>query len=154
MLSPSRSMRAFLALIVLLLPASASAQDWYDLYDDGVRLVNKGQYLEAEPYFRRAKEGAAKMGKQPGPVVLFYGSRREPFFPDYYLGVIYVNTKRAKEAIAAFDLARSQKLPTGRPEFRQIDSLVARANDDIARVTANIARGPDPVPGRGPTPVE
>lgn len=153
MCRPSGRMRRFLLalILLLLLPATATAQEWYQLYDRAVTLVQKGAYIEAEGVLQKAIAAATRAGRGPGPRVFRYGSIREPYFPDFYLGKIYLNTKRAREAVAAFQAAQKQGLPNT-PEFQEVTQLIARANDDIARVAANNpGRGPE-LPGRGATP--
>jgi hypothetical protein len=110
--------------------SSSSAQkQWYDLYDEAIEHVRRREWGPAETKLLAAKTN----GRQPGRRVLRYGSLRQPFFPDYYLGIVYQNTSRPKQALDAFQLARRQNIDATDREFQQIDAFTRTAEAEIAR---------------------
>jgi tetratricopeptide (TPR) repeat protein len=102
-------------------------QRWFELYDDAIVDVQARRYAQAEPKLLTAK----KTGPPPGRSVLRVGSTRGPFFPDYYLGIVYQNTKRPQEALDAFARARRQDIDTTRAEFAPLDEFERLARADM-----------------------
>jgi hypothetical protein len=108
--------RAFVLVVALTAPAVAvSAQSnranqtqlrWYDAYNQGVRAVQNRDWAAAELLLLQAQAS----GTKPGPRVYAYGDSYLRFFPDYYLGIVYLNTGREREAETAFGRVRSQNL--------------------------------------------
>lgn len=112
------STAAILILVIVVgIPSAALAQSaarWYDAYADGVQAVERGDWATGERLLQQAKAG----GPAPGRRVFTYGDTYIRFLPDYYLGVIYLNTGRAAEAEQAFTAVRAQGLVTsGDPEY-------------------------------------
>jgi hypothetical protein len=121
-------------LLAVMLAATASAQSqWYALYDEAVKLVLAGEFQQAEAKLLQAK----KEGPSPGRNVLRYGSLRAPFFPDYYLGLVYNGTQRPKEALEAFAAARASNIDARNNEFRLIGTQEAQARAALANVGSN-----------------
>jgi hypothetical protein len=108
--------RAFVLVVALTAPAVAvSAQSnranqtqlrWYDAYNQGVRAVQNRDWAAAERLLLQAQAS----GTKPGPRVYAYGDSYLRFFPDYYLGIVYLNTGREREAETAFGRVRAQNL--------------------------------------------
>ena len=86
--------------------SSASQIRWYDAYEQGVREVQARNWQAAEAALLTARE----RGGPQGPRVLFTGDTYKPFIPDYYLGVVYLNTGRPREAEVAFNAVRTRRL--------------------------------------------
>jgi tetratricopeptide (TPR) repeat protein len=122
------------AMLLVLLVTSIVAQQrlWYQLYDEAVQHVRRSEWTLAETKLKQAQ----KEGPAPGRTVLRYGMLRAAYFPDFYLGVVYLNTNRPKEAIQAFQQARSQKLNVQDREFVTIADYEARAQRDAQRLAA------------------
>ncbi|HEY6553756.1 MAG TPA: hypothetical protein VI669_10380, partial [Vicinamibacteria bacterium] len=76
---PERSWRLAAALLLASFwPAMASAQDWHELYADGVKALRGRQGQRAVDLLRRA----AEKRPQPGVNVPTYGTNFEPrYFP-------------------------------------------------------------------------
>jgi hypothetical protein len=80
---------------------------WYDAYQQAVAAVQRGDWVTAEGLLQQAQSS----GTKPGRRVFAYGDYYvQPFIPDYYLGLVYLNTKRDREAEAAFARVRSLNL--------------------------------------------
>ncbi len=110
---PFRWLMGVTPALVVALTLSVSAQSnrasqaparWYDAYREGVAAVQRRDWVTAE---RRLLE-ARSSGQKPGRRVLMYGDSYTSFLPDYYIGVVYLNTNRAQEAEGAFERVRSQ----------------------------------------------
>ena len=141
-------MRAAGSLIVVMFIGSALLAQgrWYELYDEAIKHVQNGEWALAEQKLNSAK----KLGPAPGRNRLRYGMLRTDFFPDFYLGIVYLNTIRPKESLAAFAIARKQALNLESNEFREIVTLEARAQQALKpQVAENV---PPPPPGPVPTP--
>lgn len=141
------------ATLLMLLVTSIAAQQrlWYQLYDEALQHVRRSEWVQAETKLKQAQ----KEGPAPGRTVLRYGMLRDDYFPDFYLGVVYLNTNRPKEATQAFQQARSQKLNLQDREFVTIADYEARAQREAQRLAVNDPAAPlkptdNPVPGPGP----
>lgn len=108
-------------IVALTIPVSGQANRanqaqarWYDAYQQAVSAVQRRDWPTAE----RLLLQALSSGTKPGPRVFAYGDTYIRFVPDYYLGVVYLNTNRAQEAEAAFARVRSQKIIAAKdPEY-------------------------------------
>src|SRR5690349_24946189 len=98
----------YAAALAVILPASAAAQapTWFELYDLGAKQALAGEYEQAEANLLRAQ----KEGPASGRSVLRYGSLRPPYFPEYYLGLVYVGLQRPQEALDQFARARKANI--------------------------------------------
>jgi hypothetical protein len=108
----------FCALSTPVWPQASSSRQtptrWYDAYQEGLRAVQKRDWAAAEKQFLQAKA----TGPQPARRVFTYGDSYIPFLPDYYLGVVYLNTNRSRDAETAFQLVRKQNVITAKdPEY-------------------------------------
>jgi tetratricopeptide (TPR) repeat protein len=143
-----RALRSLLPLVLLVaVPGTAVAQ-WYRTYDDALQALRRKEWSVAKEKLESSVAEAQRAGRRPGRSVLRYGSLREPFIPDFFLGQAYVGLAQAEsdpaaqeryfqEAIKAFDRAGSAQVRTSDPEFAQLESSqrIARA----ARASVNEA---------------
>lgn len=132
-------------LVLLITTLGAQQRRWFELYDEAVQHIRRSEWTLAETKLKQAQQN----DPGPGRTVLRYGSWRDDYFPDFYLGIVYLNTKRPKEALRQFELARSQKLNDRDREFLPIADYEARAQRDAQM----IASGPNFVPLPPPGPV-
>ena len=134
--------------VVCLLMASATlaAQDtgravWDDLYRDGIRHVRNREWRLAEEKLLESR----KTGPPSGRGVIRRGLLgRDDYFPEYYLGVVYVNTNRPALALPQFQTARQRGINPKESEFRQIDEFETRANAMLEAEKRNAPAAPDP----------
>jgi hypothetical protein len=120
-------------------PDQPDSRSWQAAYDDGLKAKERSDWRSAEQAFRTA---IAKGGKDRSQRVLFYGTRREPFYPEYYLAVALMNGGKASEAATLFERIQREKLvPSNAPEFSQIAANLQKAQD-LARATP---AGPGPI---------
>jgi tetratricopeptide (TPR) repeat protein len=124
----TRLLVAMLTVVMTVMPHAMQKKMWYDLYDEAITHIQRTEWTQAETKLLQAK----KEGPAPGRRVLRYGSLRPPFFPDYYLGIVYQNTGRPKEALGAFNLARSQNIDLTNREFQQLDAYARSAQNQLA----------------------
>lgn len=133
--------------VVLVSTSDAQQRRWFELYDEAIQHIRRSEWSLAETKLKQAQRD----GPAPGRTVLRYGMLRDDFFPDFYLGVVYLNTDRPKEALQQFQVARTQKLNAQDREFVSIGDLEIRAQGLLA--------GNKPIPptvvagGNTPTPV-
>ena len=135
----------------LLVVALTAQSQWYALYDEAVKHIQAGEFQQAEAKLLQAK----KDGPSSGRNVLRYGSLRQPYFPDYYLGVVYVSTNRPQEALNAFAAARQANIDAKNNEFKLIGTFEGQARTSLANATntpANTAKPTAPVAPPGPDP--
>lgn len=115
--------------VLTLLDVSALAQDerdWADNYRDAIGLVSKRQWKEAEELLLRA----IKAGPASGRNVIRRGVfGRDDYFPEFYLGIIYLYTNRATEAQAQFQAARKHGINIKEREFASLGDYEARARE-------------------------
>ena len=134
-------MRALLCLpLVLLLGASPllaqERRDWDDLYRDAIALISKEQWKAAEDVLTRAM----KAGPPSGRGVIRRGMfGRDDYFPEYYLGIIYLFTNRPTEAQTQFQVARKRGINVKEKEFAALAQYEARARELIDIDTKNRA---------------
>jgi hypothetical protein len=142
------------AVVAALVSTVAAQSQWYALYDEAVKHIQAGEFQLAETKLLQAK----KDGPASGRNVLRYGSLRAPYFPDYYLGVVYVSTNRPQEALDAFTAARGSNIDAKNNEFKLIGTFEGQARTLLANAknnpgyTAKPGPGPGPVAPTGPDP--
>ena len=56
---------------------------------------------------------------------------RDDYFPEFYLGVVYLNTNRAAAALVQFQLARKNNVNTRTGDFRQLNDLESRTRSIV-----------------------
>ena len=109
--------------------SSASQLRWYDAYDQAVAAVQKRDWKTAEQRLNEARTANPKQGRN----VLAYGDRYVTYLPDYYLGIVYLNTNRSRQAEEAFGRISAQKLiAANNPEYKAFDQQSRQATFDRA----------------------
>jgi hypothetical protein len=145
-------------VLVLFATIHLSAQTWYQLYDEAIRDVDARRYEQAEKKLLEAK----RTGPASGDRRFRYGQIYEQFFPEFFLGVIYLELGRDKEAIVQFNLARAANIEKARdPRFKQVGDLIKRAEARLVVVVAEnkpvenkpAEKKPDPPAPPKPVPV-
>lgn len=141
------------ALVLALAPAARAQQRWFELYDQAIEHIRRAEWDQAEAKLRQSQ----KQGPAPGRAVPRYGMFRPPFFPDFYLGIVCLNTQRPAEALRHFTLARAQRIDEKAPEFQAIAEYESQARlleERLARANAIVAPTPqlraDLAPGEPP----
>lgn len=126
---------AVLGLPVMAAQSGRDTRTWYQVYQEGVRQIQRQQWEQAIQSMLAAK----KQGPAPGRRINFYGDVFEDFLPDYYLGVAYANRAQYKEAASAFETVRqSQLVATRDKEYAEMQRL-------SAVVTAALTKAAEPV---------
>ena len=136
-----------LALVCLLLASAAPAAqntgraDWDDLYREGVRHVRNREWRLAEEKLLASRKG----GPPSGRGVIRRGLLgSDDYFPEFYLGVVYLNTNRPALALPEFQIARQRGINPKESEYRQIAEFETRANAMIEAEKRNAPAAPDP----------
>lgn len=144
-------------IMILALPALSQARQkrWFELYDEAIQDIKNQEWAAAETLLLEAKS----LGPPAGRNVLRYGQLRGPYFPDYYLGVVYVNTARPALAKKQFELARLQKIDDRSDEFKPMVDLMVRAAAEAGKAEGLAAGGAVAPTGKtetpaGPTPAQ
>src|SRR5262245_13602084 len=75
--------------------AEQQQQQWYQIYYDARELVKKQQWRAAEEKLQEAIRLNPNSGRN-----VQQGRSRDDYFPEYYLGVVYLKTSRPDLAIA------------------------------------------------------
>jgi tetratricopeptide (TPR) repeat protein len=97
--APRPSSRAWLVAVVTACAAAAlsAQQAWVQNYRQGVAAFQRKDYAAAEPLLERARQLEPNQARRKR----FPGTASEPYFPDYYLVLIYAEGNRVPEALAA-----------------------------------------------------
>src|SRR4051812_10892273 len=137
-----------LAMAAALVVAMAAQEQWYALYDEAIKHVLAGEFQQAETKLVQAKKDHPESGRN----VLRYGNLRAPYFPDYYLGIVYNSTGRPQEALEAFDAARKANIDAKNNEFKLIGTFEGQARTALANVKGGPPPPKGPVEPAGPDP--
>jgi hypothetical protein len=130
---------AVLVLGVLISATLVAQARWFELYDGAIKDIQAANYRVAEEKLQQAR----KLNPRSGRNVLRYGSWRDDYFPEYYLGYIMLVTDRPDEAVKYFLAARQAQINISDAEFRQMPDFEARARKTVAdRATPPIATPP------------
>ncbi len=99
---------AALCLSASAVGVAAQATRWYDEYDRALKAIaaKPPDWATAET----ALLAARTRGPAQGPRVMFPGEIYKPFIPDYYLGVVYLNSGRASQAETTFLRVRTANI--------------------------------------------
>jgi hypothetical protein len=126
----------------LLASPTLYGQDYDDLYREAINHVRQREWQLAEQKLNQAR----KINPNSGRNVIRRGIMgRSDYFPEFYLGVVYLNTGRAAESLQLFQLARQRGLNPNDNQFRQITELEKRATDIVeAAKRAAVPAGPTP----------
>jgi hypothetical protein len=127
-----RTSRAALALVVLTSLGATevfAAEPWYEAYDSALKAVAARQWAVAETKLK----AAMKDGPRPGRRVRTYGMRFVDYLPDYYLGLVYFNQQRQREALEQLrKVSASGLLSEGDAEYRSLASMIEKAEASLA----------------------
>jgi hypothetical protein len=127
---------AIVSLLLLSLPLSAQdRRDWDDLYRDGVGFVSKKDWKQAEDALLRA----IKSGPPSGRDVIRRTFGRDDYFPEFYLGIVYLYTNRPFEAQTQFQIARKRGINLKEREFSTLPDYESRARELAEVETSNRA---------------
>lgn len=121
-----RARRFPLVFLLLLASLPVSAQqkvDWQDLYRQAITHVQRREWKPAEDKLLAATKAGPKSGR--GVIRRFMD--RDDYYPEFYLGVVYLNTGRVGAALVQFQLARKNDVNTRAGDFRQLGDLEKRA---------------------------
>jgi tetratricopeptide (TPR) repeat protein len=124
--SDVRSARCLAIVLVTLVSLPLAAQqkvDWADLYRQAIGHVQRREWKPAEDKLLVAMKAGPKSGR--GVIRRFMD--RDDYFPEFYLGVVYLNTNRVGAALVQFELARKNDVNTRAGDFRQLADLEKRA---------------------------
>lgn len=128
----------------VLLSAVLSAQGrevWDDLYREAIRHVRDKEWRLAEQKLNESK----KTGPPSGRGVIRRGLLgRDDYFPEFYLGVVYLNTGQPAQAVTQFQIARARGINPKESEFRQIAQFEKQAADMVEADKRNNPPPPDP----------
>ena len=146
-------------VLVFCLPATAAAQAFYQLYEQGLDLYKAGKYDEAKAKFLAAKAKSSKQGQK----INFYGLRFGEYIPDYYLGMIAKSQGDNAEALrllrniedgkllADNDRVKRLQLQTALGELQQVASKGDGGKVEAGGTKDDTKKGGDD-PGPGPPP--
>jgi tetratricopeptide (TPR) repeat protein len=155
----SRILRVTVCTVTVVgasLQGDVALAQWYRTYDDALRAFTTSDLLVAEAKLKDAKREAEAAGRRPGRSVLRYGSLREPFIPDYWLGQVYTKLaeqsaeaasreKYWKQARDAFAFAQTSGQVRDRdPEFTLVQTALEKSRSNSGPSTL------EPEPGAGP----
>ena len=120
----ARRLALVLVLLLASLPVSAQQKvDWQDLYRQAITHVQRREWKPAEDKLL----AAIKAGPKSGRGVIRRFMDRDDYYPEFYLGVVYLNTGRVGAALVQFQLARKNDVNTRASDFRQLGDLEGRA---------------------------
>ncbi len=136
----SRTSWLVVGLLVLgcLVPSTAWAQEWYELYANGERALRNGQAQRAAELLQRA----IQQRPQPGVAIPTYGTNFEPrYFPYLRLAEAYLRTEAYDDALRALETSA---------RFRAEPAAERVALE--ARIRAGMDTKRPPRPAAGPSP--
>lgn len=117
------------------------ADEFDDLYREAIRHVQRSEWQPAEEKLLLAQ----KLGPPSGPNVIRRGLLgRDDYFPEFYLGIVYLNTGRAAAAATQFQVARRRGVDPKDSEFRRLPEFEGRAAAILEAEAAKKAAVPDP----------
>jgi hypothetical protein len=120
-------------------------QRWYEAYEDALAAIKRQEWTKAEQQLKLALQLNPKQGRR----VLFYGTRREDYLPEYLLAVVYANQQRAQEALDLFaKVERDGLVPNGSREYPEMQRLAGSARAQLDK--ERLARNPPPPEVRPP----
>jgi hypothetical protein len=118
--------------------ASATQSDsriWQRAYEDGRDAIRRADWVQAERSMRRAIEvDPAPSPSNRNGQVLFSGTRRTDFFPEYFLAVAVMNQDgREQEALNQFrQLRQNGLLPTDASEYGTLATFITQLESKLA----------------------
>ena len=133
-----------------LAPAVSARQDnrtWQRAYEDGTRQLAAGQFADAELSFRRSLEHPTSPTARSASVV-FTGTDRKPYYPEYFLALTLLRQGKDREALTWFERVRRERLVAGGSD----EAKALGGHIDAARKA--IAAPPPPPPPPPKPPIE
>ena len=140
-----RRARHFAIVLLLLASLPVSAQqkvDWQDLYRQAITHVQRREWKPAEDKLL----AAIKAGPKSGRGVIRRFMDRDDYYPEFYLGVVYLNTGRVSAALVQFQLARKNDVNTRTGDFRQLNDMEGRARSILEADARNKVERDKPNP--------
>jgi hypothetical protein len=151
------------AAVVVVLAASVAPatlgaqQTFYAAYEDALDALKQRDWAKAEQLLKLALQRNPRQGRR----VLFYGTRREDYLPEFYLAIVYLNQQRAQEALDLFaKVEKAGLVAAGSREHPELQRLTidARAIVDKQRLAKTVPPptvtppAPPPAVGAAPAP--
>jgi hypothetical protein len=125
-MKPARRLTLVFALAATALLA---AEPWYEAYEGALKAIAARQWAVAETKLK----AAMKDGPRPGRRVRTYGMQYVDYLPDYYLGLVYFNQQRQREALDQLRKASAGGLLSeGDAEYRTLVAMIAKAEAALA----------------------
>jgi hypothetical protein len=120
-----------MAITIALVDVSAQRQrDWDDLYRDAKELISRAAVSNNEQEWKTAEallDQAIKTGPPSGRGVIKRVFGSDDYFPEFYLGLIYLYTGRPAAAQAQFQRARKNNINLREREFQRLPEYEASA---------------------------
>ena len=142
----ARATAATLLLACCVAAAVYAQQTWYAAYDDALEAIKRQEWAKAEPLLKAALQRNPRQGRR----VLFYGTRREDYLPEYYLAVVYANQQRTDEALDLLTKVERMGLVTpGTREYPEFQRLVTASRAIVEKRLAKTDERRDSPPADG-----
>lgn len=109
-------MRKSIILFIFLLPIILFSQQWYQLYDEAIKLEASGKYAEAIEKFKKV----ITMKPQDEGTVRAYGTLFIDYFPNREIGICYFNLGDYQKAVDYLKLSISQKPSTRGAQYLKL----------------------------------
>ena len=90
---------------------------WYDAYESGMKAFQSGNINRAERLFITALKEQPDQGNR----IKAYGTRFIRYFPDFYLGIVYIRQGRYEEGLKQLEKTKTSKLISRQdPEYSEL----------------------------------
>lgn len=109
-------MKKSIIILIFLLPVILLAQQWYQIYDEALKLQASGKYAEAIEKFMKI---LAIKSKDEG-TIRAYGTFFVDFFPNREIGVCYYNLGEYQKAADYLKLSLSHKASTRASQYLKL----------------------------------
>uniref|UniRef100_A0A7C4U7I6 Uncharacterized protein n=1 Tax=candidate division WOR-3 bacterium TaxID=2052148 RepID=A0A7C4U7I6_UNCW3 len=109
-------MKRIIIISIIFLPFILLSQQWYQIYDEGLKLQAKGRYQEAIEKFMKV----LSMKPQDEGTVRAYGTLFIDYFPNREIGICYYNLGDFQKAYDYLKLSLSQKPSTRASQYFKI----------------------------------
>jgi tetratricopeptide (TPR) repeat protein len=120
--------------------AAQGKPDFGAIYREAIADLAKADFKSAETKLLNA----IKIGPPAGRGAIRRGIfDRDDYFPQFYLGIVYLNTGRAADALVQFQIARKQNINLRDREFQRLPEYEAKAKE-LADADAAKRAAPDP----------
>jgi len=135
--------------VFLLVSSAAFAEVWYKAYDDALNAIKKESWSDAEQDLKQAlaSEPSDNWSKRTT------GTFTMRYIPNYWLGVVYFNQGRWREAVDQFQRVRdSGVIKEKASEYASMSSYLDQANAKLKPV--EVKPPPKTVELKPPPPIE